>query len=148
MDFWMIVGRLLLAFVLGGLVGWEREREDKPAGLRTLILVSIGSALFVLVTQVVAASTANADRPPADRRRRCAGGGLPGSRHDFHQPWHGARADHRRRDLGDIGRWGGVRVRRVADRARRDRAHVRRAAAPGAVGGAHRKPLGSHEGAR
>jgi putative Mg2+ transporter-C (MgtC) family protein len=62
MDFWVIVGRLTLAFVLGGLVGWEREREDKPAGLRTLILVSIGSALYVLVTQVVVASTANADR--------------------------------------------------------------------------------------
>ena len=62
MDFWVIVGRLTLAFLLGGLVGWEREREDKPAGLRTLILVSIGSALFVLVTQVVTASTADADR--------------------------------------------------------------------------------------
>jgi putative Mg2+ transporter-C (MgtC) family protein len=54
MDFWVIVGRLVLAFVLGGVVGWEREREDKPAGLRTLILVSTGSALFVLVTQVAA----------------------------------------------------------------------------------------------
>jgi putative Mg2+ transporter-C (MgtC) family protein len=60
MDFGVIVGRLLLAFVLGGLVGWEREREDKPAGLRTLILVSTGSALFVLVTQAVAATAANA----------------------------------------------------------------------------------------
>nr|HID13512.1 MgtC/SapB family protein [Anaerolineae bacterium] len=53
MDFWVIVGRLGLAFLLGGLVGWEREQEDKPAGLRTLILVSTGSALFVLVTQAV-----------------------------------------------------------------------------------------------
>ena len=60
MDFWVIVGRLMLAFVLGGLVGWEREQEDKPAGLRTLILVSTGSALFVLVTQVVVATRANA----------------------------------------------------------------------------------------
>ena len=60
MDFLVIVGRLLLAFVLGGLVGWEREQEDKPAGLRTLILVSTGSALFVLVTQVVVATRANA----------------------------------------------------------------------------------------
>jgi len=52
MDFWVIVGRLVLAFVLGGLVGWEREHEDKPAGLRTLILVSTGAALFVLVTHM------------------------------------------------------------------------------------------------
>lgn len=53
MDFWVIAGRLALAFVLGGLVGWEREHEDKPAGLRTLILVTTGSALFVLVSQAV-----------------------------------------------------------------------------------------------
>jgi putative Mg2+ transporter-C (MgtC) family protein len=58
MDFWMIVGRLVLAFVLGGLVGWEREQEEKPAGLRTLILVSTGSALFVVVTQVAAQTVA------------------------------------------------------------------------------------------
>lgn len=50
MDFWTILARLTLAFLLGGLIGWEREHEDKPAGLRTLILVSTGSALFVLVS--------------------------------------------------------------------------------------------------
>jgi putative Mg2+ transporter-C (MgtC) family protein len=51
MTIWSIIGRLGLAFMLGALVGWEREHEDKPAGLRTLILVSTGSALFMLVTQ-------------------------------------------------------------------------------------------------
>lgn len=56
MDFWTIIGRLVLAFVMGGLVGWEREQEDKPAGLRTMILVSTGSALFVLVNLEVVAS--------------------------------------------------------------------------------------------
>lgn len=40
-----IVWRLLLAFVLGGLIGWEREHEEKPAGLRTFILVCVGAAL-------------------------------------------------------------------------------------------------------
>ena len=43
-----------MAFLMGGVVGWEREAGGKPAGLRTLILVSTGSALFVLVTQWVA----------------------------------------------------------------------------------------------
>lgn len=43
-----IVARLFTAAVLGGLVGMERERTGHPAGLRTHILVSIGSALFVL----------------------------------------------------------------------------------------------------
>jgi len=41
--------RLTLATVLGGLFGWEREARDKPAGLRTHMLVSIGSATFTLL---------------------------------------------------------------------------------------------------
>jgi putative Mg2+ transporter-C (MgtC) family protein len=54
MDIWLAVARLTFAFLLGGLVGWEREREDKPAGLRTLILVSMGSAMFVIIAQMIA----------------------------------------------------------------------------------------------
>lgn len=42
--------RLLLATVLGGLIGLERERGDRPAGLRTHTLVCVGSALFTLVS--------------------------------------------------------------------------------------------------
>lgn len=41
--------RLLVAVVLAGLLGWERERRDASAGLRTHMLVGLGSALFVLV---------------------------------------------------------------------------------------------------
>lgn len=48
MSFWTVLGRLTLAFVLGGIIGWEREYEDKPAGLRTFILVCVGAALFTL----------------------------------------------------------------------------------------------------
>jgi putative Mg2+ transporter-C (MgtC) family protein len=40
--------RLILAAVLGGALGYERERLGKAAGLRTHMLVSLGSALFVL----------------------------------------------------------------------------------------------------
>ena len=40
--------RLLTAVVLGGLLGLERERKGRAAGLKTHILVSMGSALFVL----------------------------------------------------------------------------------------------------
>ena len=43
-----IAGRLLLAVVLGGLVGLERELTDHPAGVRTHITVALGSALFVI----------------------------------------------------------------------------------------------------
>ncbi|HYP41611.1 MAG TPA: MgtC/SapB family protein, partial [Chloroflexia bacterium] len=40
------VSRVLLAFILGGIVGFERERVQRPAGLRTHMLVSAGSACF------------------------------------------------------------------------------------------------------
>lgn len=45
----VIAMRLTLATLLGGLLGWEREARDKPAGLRTHMLVSIGSATFTLL---------------------------------------------------------------------------------------------------
>ena len=44
----IIVIRLLAATVLGALVGLQRERAHKPAGLRTHMLVCIGTALVVL----------------------------------------------------------------------------------------------------
>lgn len=40
-------GRLLLASLLGGLIGLEREVHGRPAGFRTHLLVSLGSCLFV-----------------------------------------------------------------------------------------------------
>jgi len=44
-----IILRLAFALLIGGAVGLEREVRNKPAGLRTHMLVSFGSALFVLV---------------------------------------------------------------------------------------------------
>lgn len=41
--------RLILAAVFGGLIGIERELVHKPAGVRTHMLVSLGSALFILL---------------------------------------------------------------------------------------------------
>ena len=46
-----IVVPLLLAALLGGALGYERERSGKSAGIRTHMLVAIGAALFVLVPQ-------------------------------------------------------------------------------------------------
>jgi len=45
-----LIIRLLLAGVLGGLVGYERERHNRPAGLRTHILVCLGSSLVMIVS--------------------------------------------------------------------------------------------------
>ena len=44
-----IVLRLGVAVCLGGLLGYERERSGKAAGLRTHMLVALGAAIFVLV---------------------------------------------------------------------------------------------------
>lgn len=45
-----MVLRLLLATALGAGIGYQRERANKPAGLRTHILISLGSALFTVVS--------------------------------------------------------------------------------------------------
>ena len=42
--------RLLLAAALGGAIGYQRERAGKQAGLRTLVLVCVGAALFTTVS--------------------------------------------------------------------------------------------------
>jgi putative Mg2+ transporter-C (MgtC) family protein len=40
---------MLLATLLGGLLGYQRERQGKAAGFRTHMLVALGSAFFVLI---------------------------------------------------------------------------------------------------
>ena len=50
-SFWI---RLGMALVCGSLIGLERERYDKPAGLRTAILICVGSCVFVMVQDMIA----------------------------------------------------------------------------------------------
>jgi putative Mg2+ transporter-C (MgtC) family protein len=45
-----MAGRILLAFALGALLGWERERAGRPAGLRTFMMVTAGSAAYTVVS--------------------------------------------------------------------------------------------------
>lgn len=45
-----IILRLLLAAALGAGIGYQRERARKPAGLRTHILICLGSALFAVIS--------------------------------------------------------------------------------------------------
>ena len=54
--------RLLVAAILGGLLGYEREVQGKSAGVRTHMMVAIGAALFVLIPQQAGASTADLTR--------------------------------------------------------------------------------------
>ena len=57
-----LVLRLGLAVLLGALIGWERERREAAAGLRTHMLVCLGTALFVLVPQQAGLSDADLSR--------------------------------------------------------------------------------------
>jgi putative Mg2+ transporter-C (MgtC) family protein len=43
--------RILIALVCGGVIGYEREYKNRPAGLRTHMLVCIGAALVMIVSQ-------------------------------------------------------------------------------------------------
>ncbi len=51
-----------MACAFGGLIGWERELNDRPAGFRTHILVSVGSALLMIVSIKVAGSSSDPGR--------------------------------------------------------------------------------------
>ncbi len=44
-----VTARMAVVLLLGAVIGWDRERRDADAGLRTHMLVSLGAALFVLV---------------------------------------------------------------------------------------------------
>src|SRR3990167_10920134 len=48
---WTMITRLLVAALLGGIIGFERERSGKIAGLRTHTLVSVGAALLTVITE-------------------------------------------------------------------------------------------------
>lgn len=48
-DFGM-AAQILLALLLGGVIGFERERSNKPAGLRTHMLVAAGTTAFTLAS--------------------------------------------------------------------------------------------------
>jgi putative Mg2+ transporter-C (MgtC) family protein len=58
---WCETISILMAFVCGAIVGFEREKGHKPAGLRTQILICVGSAIFTVVSM----SPALGGREPA-----------------------------------------------------------------------------------
>jgi putative Mg2+ transporter-C (MgtC) family protein len=49
-SYWEVVLRLVLASLLCGAIGFEREVRDQPAGFRTHILLGLGATLFTLVS--------------------------------------------------------------------------------------------------
>ncbi len=53
MDILEITLKLLLAVALGGLIGIERESSNKPAGFRTNILICIGAAMMMILSELM-----------------------------------------------------------------------------------------------
>jgi putative Mg2+ transporter-C (MgtC) family protein len=56
-DYLQDIAPLLVALLLGAVVGLERQLHRKPAGLRTNILICMGAALFVLIAKHIGAQT-------------------------------------------------------------------------------------------
>jgi len=56
------VVRLIVAVLLGGLIGFERELRDKPAGLRTIILICVGACVFTILSEMIGGPDWNSTR--------------------------------------------------------------------------------------
>lgn len=51
MLYWDFFGRLVLAAILGGVIGLEREVHGRPAGIRTYLILSLGTALLMVLSE-------------------------------------------------------------------------------------------------
>jgi putative Mg2+ transporter-C (MgtC) family protein len=60
--FYVQLANLICAALAGAVIGWERERSGKPAGLRTNTLIALGAALFTLVAIDLGGQPADASR--------------------------------------------------------------------------------------
>lgn len=74
-----LVVRLAMAFVAGALVGVEREHRDKPAGLRTHMLVAGGAAMFTLASLTLGAESGIGRDPTRIAAQVVAGVGFLGA---------------------------------------------------------------------
>ena len=72
--------RMLIAAVLGAAIGLEREIHEHPAGMRTHLLVSLGSAIFTVLSIYGVQRTVGAERvAPTSTRRGSRPRSCPGS---------------------------------------------------------------------
>ncbi|HEX7470834.1 MAG TPA: MgtC/SapB family protein [Verrucomicrobiae bacterium] len=62
---WLQIALVLISVICGALVGAERERQEKPAGLRTLILVCLGSTAFTMASYAFTTTTGDSGRVAA-----------------------------------------------------------------------------------
>ncbi len=55
--------KFLVAIICGGLIGIERERKGEAAGLRTIVLICVGSALYMIISVYIARATGQPSDP-------------------------------------------------------------------------------------
>lgn len=60
-DWQSLTFRLAMALLVGGAIGVNRQRNGRPAGLRTFMIVSLGAALFVMIPLQVGSDSSLAD---------------------------------------------------------------------------------------
>jgi putative Mg2+ transporter-C (MgtC) family protein len=65
MELLTVAAKLAFAVVFGGVVGWQREARDRPAGLRTHVLVCVGSTVYTLASLGFTGPTADPGRVAA-----------------------------------------------------------------------------------
>jgi putative Mg2+ transporter-C (MgtC) family protein len=51
---WFSLPKILIATICGGIIGYERERKNKVAGIRTNILICVGAAIFTIASVILA----------------------------------------------------------------------------------------------
>lgn len=74
MELLELATRLGAAAIAASAIGFEREVSDKPAGLRTHLLVALGSATFILISEIGLSQYDPGEKPPnLDRMRTLAG---------------------------------------------------------------------------
>ena len=62
---WLEIALIAASVLCGSLIGTERERKLKPAGLRTMILICLGSTVFTLISPVLESSSRESGRVAA-----------------------------------------------------------------------------------
>ena len=62
-TYWAVALRILTAVILGGAMGWERGLKNRAAGLRTYMLVCVGSCLIMLTNQYIFQTNGHAGEP-------------------------------------------------------------------------------------
>ncbi|MCY7291439.1 MAG: MgtC/SapB family protein [Ferruginibacter sp.] len=56
------IGQVICAFIIGGVIGMEREFRSKAAGFRTMILICVGSCLYTIISKDIGIGIGSTDR--------------------------------------------------------------------------------------